>query len=130
MTHGAAAATFSIGRRGAGPPATGAFILPTPYAYRSPFRAADGSYDWRAELEFGFELIDRQSTGSLACCVVEGIVSTGGILPLPDDYLKVLKEHCVKRGMLLIIDEAQTGFGRTGSKHDLQQSIFLGSIEC
>ncbi|EXJ78826.1 2,2-dialkylglycine decarboxylase (pyruvate) [Capronia coronata CBS 617.96] len=115
MTHGSAAATFSYGRHAAGPSVPGTFILPTPYPYRSPFRHPDGTYDWKSELDYGFALIDRQSSGSLACLVIEGIVSTGGILPLPDGYLKAIKEECVKRGMLLIIDEAQTGFGRTGS---------------
>jgi acetylornithine/succinyldiaminopimelate/putrescine aminotransferase len=34
---------------------------------------------------------------------------------LPDGYLKALKEHCKKRNMLLILDEAQTAMGRCGS---------------
>lgn len=44
-------------------------------------------------------------------------MSTGGIIELPKGYLKELKAHCEKRGMLLIIDEAQTGMGRTGGEH-------------
>ncbi len=43
MTSGAAAATFSAGREGYGPPMPGNFTLPTPNAYRSPFRHADGT---------------------------------------------------------------------------------------
>ena len=38
------------------------------------------------------------------------------MLPLPDGYMKELKAHCEKRGALLIIDEAQTGLGRTGCR--------------
>ena len=56
MTSGAAAATFSAGRRGYGPPIPGNLVLPTPNAYRSPFRHADGGYDWEAELDYGFDL--------------------------------------------------------------------------
>ena len=70
MTQGAASATFSAGRRGYGPPTPGNLALPTPNAYRSPFRSADGSYDWEAELAYGFALVDQQSAGSLAACVV------------------------------------------------------------
>lgn len=51
--------------------------------------------------------------------LVETVLSTGGMLPLPDGYMKELKEHCEKRGALLIIDEAQTGLGRTGCKPPL-----------
>lgn len=114
MTSGAAAATFSAGRRGYGPQVPGNLALPTPNAYRSPFRAADGSYDWAAELEYGFRLVDRQSTGSLAACLVEPILSSGGIIELPPGYLARLHAECRARGMLLILDEAQTGLGRTG----------------
>ena len=114
MTSGAAAATFAAGRKGYGPPVPGNLTLPTPNAYRSPFRHADGTYDWESELRFGFDLVDQQSSGSLAACMIEPILSSGGIIEPPPGYLTRLKEMCVARGMLLIADEAQTGLGRTG----------------
>ncbi|KHL16042.1 2,2-dialkylglycine decarboxylase (pyruvate) [Mumia flava] len=114
MTSGAASATFSAGRRGYGPMVPGNLTLPTPNAYRSPFRRPDGSYDWEAELDYGFAAVDAQSTGSLAACIVEPILSSGGIIELPPGYLAELKRRCDERGMLLILDEAQTGMGRTG----------------
>jgi 2,2-dialkylglycine decarboxylase (pyruvate) len=58
----------------------GNLTLPTPNAYRSPFRHFDGTYDWRSELEYGFAMIDAQSSGSLAACLVEPILSSGGII--------------------------------------------------
>jgi 2,2-dialkylglycine decarboxylase (pyruvate) len=121
MTSGASSATFSAGRRGYGPPMPGNLTLPTPNAYRSPFRRPDGSYDWEAELAYGFAAVDAQSSGSLAACLVEPILSSGGIIPLPDGYLRRLKEMCVERGMLLIVDEAQTGVGRTGQMYAHQR---------
>ena len=121
MTSGAASATFSAGRRGYGPPMPGNLTLPTPNAYRSPFRHSDGSYDWRTELEYGFAAVDAQSSGSLAACLVEPILSSGGIIEPPVGYLARLKELCVERGMLLIADEAQTGIGRTGTMYALER---------
>ncbi|WP_243794622.1 aspartate aminotransferase family protein [Saccharopolyspora gloriosae] len=121
MTSGAAAATFSAGRRGHGPQVPGNLVLPTPDAYRSPFRHADGGYDWRTELDYGFRLIDQQSTGNLAACLVEPILSSGGIIELPEGYLARLREHCTARGMLLILDEAQTGLGRTGTMYAFER---------
>ena len=113
VTGGAASATFNGGRRGYGPALPGSLALPTPHAYRSPF-ASDSRYDWEGELDYGFELIDLQSVGSLAACIVEPILSSGGIIELPEGYLPALAERCRARGMLLIVDEAQTGLGRTG----------------
>ncbi|KAK4688203.1 2,2-dialkylglycine decarboxylase (pyruvate), partial [Tremellales sp. Uapishka_1] len=113
MTQGASGATFVAGRKGYGP-TVGNLTLPTPDAYRSPFRLADGSYDWKTELAYGWNMIDRQSVGSLACCMIELILSSGGVIELPEGYLVELKKQCDLRGMLLIVDEAQTGIGRTG----------------
>lgn len=115
MTSGAASATFSAGRHGYGPPMPGNLTLPTPNAYRSPFRRSDGSYDWETELDYGFGQVDAQSSGSLAACLVEPILSSGGIIEPPLGYFRRLKELCEQRDMLLIVDEAQTGIGRTGA---------------
>ncbi|TGP20000.1 aminotransferase class III-fold pyridoxal phosphate-dependent enzyme, partial [Mesorhizobium sp. M1D.F.Ca.ET.234.01.1.1] len=82
---------------------------------------ADGSLDWQTELDDAFDLVDSQSTGSLAAFVAEPILSSGGILELPQGYLAALHQKCRERGMLLILDEAQTGIGRTGHMFAFQR---------
>ena len=77
-------------------------------------RRATASTTGRSELDFGFELVDRQSTGELAACIAEPILSSGGVLEPPVGYMAALAAKCRERGMLLIFDEAQTGLGRTG----------------
>ena len=110
MTGAAASATYKAGRRGIGPLAAGSFAIPAPNAFRPRF----GGIGWREELDDAFELLDRQSTGNLAAFIAEPILSSGGVLDLPPGYLEALQAHCRARGMLLILDEAQTGIGRTG----------------
>jgi 2,2-dialkylglycine decarboxylase (pyruvate) len=110
MTGGAASATYKAGRRGYGPAAAGSFAIPAPH----PFRPRFAGVDWRAELDDSFDLIDRQSTGNLAAFIAEPILSSGGIIALPEGYLRALRQKCAERGMMLILDEAQTGLGRTG----------------
>ncbi|KAL4991900.1 pyridoxal phosphate-dependent transferase [Aspergillus falconensis] len=114
LTQGSGSATYSAGRRKGGPVMPGALAFPAPYAYRSPFKKADGSYDWEAEMDFGWSMIDRQSVGSIAAFIMEPILSTGGILDPPEGYFKRMVQECRKRGILVIMDEAQTGVGRTG----------------
>jgi 2,2-dialkylglycine decarboxylase (pyruvate) len=111
MTGGAAAATYKAGRRGYGPAAAGSFAIPAPNRFRPRF----ASVSWQAELDDAFDLIDRQSTGNLAAFIAEPILSSGGIIELPEGYLRALKGKCTERGMLLILDEAQTALGRTGT---------------
>ena len=117
MTHGSASATYSAGRKGYGPAGPGNFVLPTPDTYRPDIATADGELDWRRQLDLGFQLIDAQSTGALAACIVEPVLSSGGVLVPPPGYLARLREHCDARGMLLIFDEAQTALYRTGDRY-------------
>lgn len=115
MTGGAAAATYSAGRRGAGPAPVGSMAVFAPNAYRPRFTNASGELDWLAELDDAFDLVDRQSAGAPAAFIAEPVLSSGGILDLPLGYLAALRERCHERGMLLVLDEAQTGLGRTGT---------------
>ena len=121
MTGGAAAATYSTSRRGYGPAAVGSFAIPAPNPYRPRFTHADGSLDWQTELDDAFALVDSQSTGNLAAFIAEPILSSGGIIELPLGYLAALRKKCDERGMLLILDEAQTGVGRTGHMFAFQR---------
>jgi len=121
MTGAAASATYSAGRKGYGPATVGSIAIPAPNGYRPRFRKPDGSLDWRAELDDAFALVDAQSTGSLAAFIAEPILSSGGVLELPLGYLAALQEKCRERGMLLIVDEAQTGLGRTGDMFAFQR---------
>src|SRR6201993_32684 len=111
MTGGGASATYKAGRRGYGPMAMGCFAIPAPNVYRPRFAGVA----WQTELDDAFDLIDRQSTGNLAAFIAEPILSSGGVIELPAGYLATLKRKCAERGMLLILDEAQTGMGRTGT---------------
>jgi 2,2-dialkylglycine decarboxylase (pyruvate) len=114
VTGAAASATYSSGRRGYGPAQVGAIVIPAPDSYRPRFRSGD-DHDWKGELDYAFELVDRQSTGNLAACIAEPILSSGGVLEPPEGYMSALAAKCRERGMLLIFDEAQTGLGRTGT---------------
>ncbi|MEU2907936.1 aspartate aminotransferase family protein [Streptomyces globisporus] len=128
MTQAAASATYSAGRKGYGPSAPGNFAIPVPHAYRPDFTTPDGSLDWGRQLDLAFDLIDAQSTGSLAACLVEPILSSGGVIDLPPGYLAALRAKCRERGMLLILDEAQTGLCRTGTWYAFERDGVVPDI--
>jgi 2,2-dialkylglycine decarboxylase (pyruvate) len=128
MTQAAANATYCAGRKGYGPAVPGNFAIPAPHAYRPDFTTADGAHDWRRQLDFGFDLVDAQSTGSLAACIVEPILSSGGVIEPPPGYFAALSGKCRERGMLLILDEAQTGLCRTGSWYAFERDRIVPDI--
>ena len=114
LQAGVASLNLAAGHAGYGPSMPGTLTLPAPYAYRCPIRHCNGNCDCSC-LEAGFDIIDQQSIGSLCAVISEPILSAGGIIVPPPDYFKRLRALCDERGMLLILDEAQTGFGRLGT---------------
>ncbi len=114
MTAGVSSSTYSAGHKGYGPGMPGTMALPTPCCYRCPLRMERDTCEL-ACLDLGFELLDRQSVGAYAAVIAEPILSVGGVVELPEGYLSRLKERCRQRGMLLILDEAQTAMGRVGA---------------
>jgi len=114
LLAGIASVNYSMAHQGYGPLLPGAFAIPAPYAYRCPVKHCDGACDCTC-LEIGFDLVDQASVGSLCAFIAEPILSTGGIIVPPDGYFRRARELCDERGMLLVLDEAQTGFGRVGT---------------
>jgi 2,2-dialkylglycine decarboxylase (pyruvate) len=127
MTAGASSSTYSAGRRGYGPTMPGTMVLPTPNTYRCPIRHCRDRCDFTC-LDTGMALADTQSTGAPAAVIAEPILSSGGIVPLPPGYLARLREHCDQRGMLLILDEAQTALGRVGAMYAFEQHDVVPDI--
>src|SRR3954452_18923274 len=114
LLAGSGSITYSMGHAGYGPLVPGSLAVPAPYAYRCPIRHCEGTCDCTC-LEAGFDLVDQQSVGSLCALVVEPVLSAGGIIVPPPGYFMRALELCRERGMLLVMDEAQTGFGRLGA---------------
>jgi 2,2-dialkylglycine decarboxylase (pyruvate) len=106
--------TFMPERRGGqGPMMPGTHAIFTPNCYRCPLNETFPTCDF-ACAKIGFSMIDGQSVGALAAVIAEPIQSAAGIVEPPPGYLAVLRDLARQREMLLIVDEAQTGFGRLG----------------
>ncbi len=58
----------------------------------------------------------RKATNEKTCAVIiEPVQGEGGVIPADQEYLKALREHCDRCGILLLFDEVQCGMGRTGT---------------
>ncbi len=114
MTAGVSSVTYAAGHQGYGPATPGTMALPAPNCYRCPVGHCRDTCDM-ACVDIGFALVDAQSVGALAAVVAEPVLSVAGIIVPPPGYFQRLKAECEKRGMLLILDEAQTALGRLGS---------------
>jgi len=84
------------------------------YRYRSPFRdLPDAEYNAACAADLR-DVIESTTAGDVACMIAEPVQGVGGFVVPPDGMLGVMKPILDEYGILLISDEVQTGWGRTG----------------
>jgi len=113
-THGAITITGDPRRWASEPAISGVVHFCGPYAYRSSFFAKDEQEECERALAHLEEIIQYEGPHTIAGIILETIVGTNGILVPPDGYLQGVREICDKHGIVMILDEVMTGFGRTG----------------
>ncbi|MFC7328065.1 aspartate aminotransferase family protein [Marinactinospora rubrisoli] len=99
-------------RAGIGPLMPGVAIAPFPYAYRYGM-TEDQAVEF-ALREFDYLLATVSSPRDTAAVFIEPVLGEGGYVPAPPAFLTGLRERADRHGFLLVLDEVQTGFGRTG----------------
>jgi 4-aminobutyrate aminotransferase len=92
----------------------GVYFVPYPYAYRCPFgNTPEAALEWtmyHIEKLFQHQILPH----NVAAFLVEPVQGEGGYIVPPPNFLKALRHICDQHGILLIMDEVQCGFGRTG----------------
>jgi 4-aminobutyrate aminotransferase/(S)-3-amino-2-methylpropionate transaminase len=114
--HGRTNATLGLTgnrsrKRRGGPYPYGIAFAPIPYEYRC--RLCGGSCDLRCADSIK-EVFEYQTSGDVAAFVAEPVLGEGGIIVPPRGYFERVNEIISELEMLFIVDEVQTGFGRTG----------------
>ncbi|CAG8469779.1 23291_t:CDS:2 [Cetraspora pellucida] len=105
---------------GFGPLMSGVYVAPYPYCFTCPIhRAVPQKYDRINCCDNPIEQVElllKQQTApdETAAMIVEPILGEGGYVVPPKSFFPKLREICTKNNILLICDEVQTGFGRTG----------------
>ncbi|MFP6870868.1 MAG: aminotransferase [Nitrospinota bacterium] len=90
----------------------GVIHVQAPYFFRS---GASSETELAERLAEELDAVIRyESPGTVAAFIAEPIIGGGGVILPPADYLKKMREVCTRHGVLLILDEVITGFGRTG----------------
>jgi 4-aminobutyrate aminotransferase len=116
--HGRTAGTMAlttsktIYRSGFQPLPAGVFVAPYPYAYKlgmSEEKAAEYCLAALEEL-----LLTQTSPAETAAILIEPVLGEGGYVVPPAAFMQGLRKLCDRTGILLILDEVQSGFGRTG----------------
>jgi taurine--2-oxoglutarate transaminase len=85
-----------------------------PFLYRSEFWAASPEEECERALHHLERVIQSEGQASIAAIILEGVPGTAGVLVPPPGYLAGVRDLADKFGILLIMDEVMSGFGRTG----------------
>jgi len=108
--------------------------VPYPNEYRNPFTAemcgrggaAEGALNWIENLLFKTTTPPEE----VAAIVVEPIQGEGGYVPAPEGFLRGLRRICDEHGIVLVVDEVQSGMGRTGKMFATQHYGVDTDIVC
>jgi len=118
--HGVNFGGVSVGGMVNNRKAYGVLVPGTDHHLRAPYEPGKHAFT-RGEPEGGADYADElericalHDPSTIAAVIVEAMAGSGGVVPSPKDYLKRLRAICDKHGILLILDEVITGFGRMG----------------
>jgi 4-aminobutyrate aminotransferase/(S)-3-amino-2-methylpropionate transaminase len=105
---------YALFKSGFGPFAPEIVRLPIPHLYRTPSGMTEEQY-----LDFGIRqlehaLVAQVDPSAVAAMIIEPVQGEAGFIPVPPRFLRRIRELCDAHGIVMIADEVQCGFGRTG----------------
>ncbi|KAH9112919.1 hypothetical protein AeMF1_012804 [Aphanomyces euteiches] len=104
----------TIYKAGFGPLMSGVTVVPFPYTLHSPFSDDAACSAWSLE-QLELALKQQTAPSETAAIVIEPVLGEGGYVSAPPGFLQGLRAICDKHDILLVADEVQCGFGRSGS---------------
>jgi 4-aminobutyrate aminotransferase len=116
----------AIDREGYGPLPGGVFVAPFPDPHAS---------DQEAEVSRALRGLDRLmstqvAASKVAAVVIEPVIGERGYIPTPKGFIAGIAERCKRNGILLVADETQSGFGRTGKMFASEALDLVPDILC
>jgi 4-aminobutyrate aminotransferase len=108
--------------------------VPYPNEYRNPFTAemcagggvAQGALNWIENLLFKTTTPPQE----VAAIVIEPVQGEGGYVPAPAEFLRGIRRICDEHGIVLVIDEVQSGMGRTGKMFAIEHAGVKADVVC
>ncbi|MGL4647916.1 MAG: aspartate aminotransferase family protein, partial [Caldilineaceae bacterium] len=105
---------YALFKKGFGPFAPEVYRLPFPNVYRRPAEMSEEGFVQYSIEQLENALIAQIDPSAIAAIVVEPVQGEGGFIPAPPRFLQRIRELCTQHGIVMVADEIQCGFGRTG----------------
>ena len=105
---------YALFKKGFGPFAPEVYRLPFPNPYRTPMGMTEEEYIEYAIQQLDNAFVAQVDPSAVAAIVIETVQGEGGFIPTPPRFLERIRQLCDEHGIVMIADEIQCGFGRTG----------------
>jgi 4-aminobutyrate aminotransferase/(S)-3-amino-2-methylpropionate transaminase len=105
---------YGLFKKGFGPFAPEIYRVPYPNVYRRPEEMSEEGYVEFMVSQLEHAMIAQVDPAAIAAIVIEPVQGEGGFIPTPPRFLQRIRELCDQHGIVMIADEIQCGFGRTG----------------
>ncbi len=105
---------YGLFKKGFGPFAPEVYRLPFPNVYRRPAGMSEAAFVEDAVRRLEHALVAQVDPSAVAAIVIEPVQGEGGFIPAPAPFLQRIRALCDQYGMVMVADEIQCGFGRTG----------------
>ena len=115
-------------KEGFGPFAPEIYRIPYAYCYRCEYNLTYPSCGMACAAKLEDTFLRQISSGSVAAVIFEPVLGEGGFVVPPPEWFSMISEICRRHGVLVIADEVQTGFGRTGTTYASQQFNFTPDL--
>ncbi|MCC5931869.1 MAG: 4-aminobutyrate--2-oxoglutarate transaminase [Cyclobacteriaceae bacterium] len=113
---------YALFKKGFGPFPSEIYRLPAPNLYRKPSALSDEEYLDHCIQQLDHAFIAQVDPTSVAAIVIEPMQGEAGFIPIPAPFLQRIREICDQYGIVMVADEIQSGFGRTGKWFAIEHS--------
>ncbi|MDX2092739.1 MAG: 4-aminobutyrate--2-oxoglutarate transaminase [Kofleriaceae bacterium] len=113
---------YGLFKQGFGPFAPEIYRIPAPEPYRRPAGMSEDDYVTLCITQLERALVAQVDPSALAAIIIEPVQGEAGFIPMPKRFLQRIRELCTQHGIVMIADEVQTGFGRTGTLFAIEQA--------
>lgn len=113
---------YALFKKGFGPFAPEIYRLPVPNMYRTPPGMSPQEYLEWTMWNLDNALVAHVDPGAVAAIIIEPIIGEGGFIPVPAPFLRKIRQICDQHNIVMIADEVQSGFGRSGRLFAIEHS--------
>jgi 4-aminobutyrate aminotransferase/(S)-3-amino-2-methylpropionate transaminase len=105
---------YALFKKSFGPFAPEIYRIPYPYSYRCLHCQHVNQCNLTCFADLERAMVAHVDPSAVAAVIIEAVQGEGGFIPAAYEYLRRLRDFCTRHGIVLIVDEVQSGFGRTG----------------